>query len=291
MSAPRTLIFGTSYVADQQAAYAYRQWADLVLALNPGAAVLAVDSASPCLPRVPGVGVLRLDDNIGHLGSTGRDGWGRAFCKGLHIGLFGDYDRVAHIETDVLFARPVAEVFAKMEASGVKAAAPMAYPHQFVETGLMFFDGAWLRGSRLAERYAWDKPYPRPFPEERVAALCGDALFALPLRGMRNDSGQLTAGNMRAMFPYGMDWLTHAEPSVRRAFVKQAQLPDGVVVGDWTDTEYAALQARSLREPLSREEMETLIRGPRRHPYGPDARLVAENGEWRAYPSETEPAV
>lgn len=289
----RTLVFGTSYVAGQQAAYAYCQWADLVLALNPGAAVMAVDSASPCLPRVPGVDVLRLEDNIGHLGSTGRDGWGRAFCKGLTAGLFGDYDRVAHIETDVLFARPVAEVFAKMEASGVKAAAPMAYPHQFVETGLMFFDGAWLRGSRLAARYAWDVPYRRPFPEERVAALCGDALFALPLRGMRNDTGQLTAGNMRAMFPYGMDWLTHAEPSVRRAFVEQAQLPEpeaGVTVGEWRDTGYAALQARSLREALSREEMETLIRGPRLHPYGPDARMVAEDGAWRAYPPEAEAA-
>ena len=44
-----------------------------------------------------------------------------------------------------------------------------------------------------------------------------------------------------------------------------------VIIGDWIDDDYAALQQESTRRTLSREEMKRLVAGPRRHPYGEGA--------------------
>ena len=87
--------------------------------------MLVVDSASPDMPSIEGLEVLQLGDNIGHLKLTGRDGWGRAFCAGLQRAIDGRYDWAVHIETDLLFARPVADVIGKMGSVGVDVAAPL----------------------------------------------------------------------------------------------------------------------------------------------------------------------
>ena len=131
------LIFGTSYVQGQHARYEITLWRDLVTKLNPDADFLVIDSASPDLPPLPGVEVQQLGDNIGHLSRGGRDGWGRAFVAGLTAA----YDWVVHIETDLLFARPVASIIKKLERYGVGAACPVALPYAFIETGLMFLRG------------------------------------------------------------------------------------------------------------------------------------------------------
>ncbi len=215
----KTLIFGTAYVATQEQRYAFTLWRDLVTKLNPATDILVVDSASPALPDTGPIKVLQLGDNIGHLGTTGRDGWGRAFCAGLRYATEAGYDRAVHIETDLLLARPVAPIIAKMEAVGVRIAAPMANPHQFIETALMFMDVQHMFESKFIEAYDWEQVTPGIFPENRIWQIMEQTLFGLPMRGLRNDLGQLTPKTMARMFPLGMDWLTHADPATLRAFM------------------------------------------------------------------------
>jgi len=215
-----TLIFGTAYIATQEQRYVLTLWRDLVTKLNPATDILVVDSASPALPDVGSIKVLQLGDNIGHLGTTGRDGWGRAFCAGLQHAISAGYRYAAHIETDLLFARPVSEIIAKMENANVRIAAPMAYPHQFIETALMFMDVRYIAETGFTEAYDWERMTPGIYPENKVLQITEPALFALPLRGLRNDFGQLSPKTMARMFPLGIDWLTHADPATLRAFME-----------------------------------------------------------------------
>lgn len=222
MTSPhRTLIFGTSYVQGAVAAETFHRWRDLTMAANPGVRLLVIDSASPDMPDCGSLGLEmeRFSDNIGHLSRSGRDGWGRAFTKGLQSAIDGGYEWAVHIECDLLFARPVAETIAKMEKHGVKIAAPLALPHQFPETALMFINVPWAVENDLIGRYDWENPPADRLPEWRIADVCGDALFLLPLRGMRNDQGVPAAGLSR-FFPDGIDWITHAELPVLREFMR-----------------------------------------------------------------------
>lgn len=214
------LIFGTSYVETQEQRYVFGLWLDLVTRLNPQCDILVVDSASPNLPETPGAEVMQLGDNIGHLTKTGRDGWGRAFCAGLRYAVEEGYRNVVHIETDMLFARPVVDTFAKMNTNGVKIAAPPALPYQFIETGLLFIAVNHIRFRNLIDRYDWEANGPGTIPEVKIAGMTDKHLFMLPFRGMRNDLGQLTAARMATMFPYGMDWVTHADPATYREFIR-----------------------------------------------------------------------
>lgn len=221
--ANRTLIFGTSYVHGAAAAEVFRMWSIITRELNPASDILIVDSNSPT-PFKPcpdtGFSLMRMADNIGHLSRGGLDGWGRAFSAGLQHAIDREYDYVAHIECDLLFARPVAEVIAKMVASGVRAAAPMAMPYQFIETALCFFSVPYLREVDLITRYDWEHPPANGLlPEQRIAAICDDALFALPLRGFRNDMG-VSANQLPRVFQTGIDWITHAELPVLRKFTE-----------------------------------------------------------------------
>lgn len=222
----KTLIFGTSYVHGAAAAEVFRMWSIITRELNPGVDIVVVDSASPTPIYTGGLQAsgsfecINLGDNIGHLSRAGMDGWGRAFMRGVNYGMQMEYDFIAHIECDLLFARPVAEVIAKMAANGVRAAAPMAMPYQFIETALCFFSVPYLRQVDLITRYDWEHPPANGLlPEQRIAAICEDALFALPLRGFRNDMG-VSANQLPRMFPTGIDWITHAELPVLRKFTE-----------------------------------------------------------------------
>lgn len=216
----KTLVFGTSYVEGQPARYLFTQWLSLVTTLNPAADILVVDSASPDLPDTPGAQVLQLGDNIGHHTRTGRDGWGRAFCAGLQAAMDGGYDWVVHIETDLLFSQPVAPTLDKMARSGVKIAAPMAYPHQFMETALLFASVPYVREHGVIGLYDWETVGPAEWPENRLLAAVEGEFFALPFRGLRNDLRHVTPRNLRTVFSGGLDWITHAEPAVCREFLR-----------------------------------------------------------------------
>lgn len=218
----KTLIVGTSHLHGAAAVETFSMWADLTLKLNPDTDILVVDSASPMpVPYYPPpLKYLLLPDNIGHLARGGRDGWGRAFAAGVNYAIERDYDWIANIECDILFARPVAETIAKMSRHGVLCAAPMAMPYQFTETGLSFWAVPYLKMSGLIERYDWENPPPNGLlPEQRIDALCAEEMFALPFRGFRNDM-RVNAEQLRRMFPAGIDWITHSDLPVLRAFME-----------------------------------------------------------------------
>lgn len=220
----KTLIVGTSYVQGAAASELFRMWADLTTRLNPGVDVLVIDSASPQILPVTrwsqSFDLTSFNTNIGHLSAGGRDGWGRAFSAGVRNAIDFGYTWLANIECDLLFARPVAEVIAKMVRNGVKAAAPMAIPYQFIETGLSFWNVDYLREIDLIGRYDWEHPPTNGLlPEQRIGEICAGEMFALPLRGFRNDT-RMSAEQLPRLFPTGIDWITHVELPVARKFLE-----------------------------------------------------------------------
>lgn len=158
-----------------------------------------------------------FSNNIGHLSLGGGDGWGRSFCKGLEIAIASGYDYVAYIEPDLLFAPPVMPIIEKMHRCGVKAAAPIDLVYHFIANEIMFLNVEYLKQSRFVERYDWANPPPlsrETVPEKRCEDLLADELFILPLRGIRNDHGQLTRHNIRdrnVIHPMGLSYVTHCQ--------------------------------------------------------------------------------
>lgn len=218
----KTLIVGTSYIQGAASAETFRLWAELILRLNPGTDVLVVDSASPMeLPYFPPpLKYLPFTDNIGHLSRGGQDGWGRAFSTAVTYAIDHDYVWLASVECDILFSRPVEEIFAKMSRANVKCCAPMAFPYQFTETGLSFWSVQYLKEIDLVGRYNWAKPPGNGLlPEQRIDTICEEDMFALPLRGFRNDV-RWTAEQMQQAFPNGVDWVTHADLPLLRRFLE-----------------------------------------------------------------------
>ena len=221
------LVFGTSYLKDSTDLWVFRQWLNINRTLNPDAHLLVVDSASPVSPEIADFPredheqLIQLGDNIGHLSKTGRDGWGRAFCNGLMHGYGAEW--VIHMETDLLFARPVNATLDRMEhddsfgGRGVKVCCPWALPYPFIETALMFFDGRWLRNTGLAQAYDWENG--RGLPEIRVEKLIGDDLWIAPFRGLRMDLRD-------QQLPQPLDWVTHATVAQYRQFLRQNGIPE-----------------------------------------------------------------
>lgn len=214
-----TLIFATSYVGDFARRDLVKLWANVTTKLNPGVDILLIDSASPVDPRqflgwedYPGDGrsVYRFPDNIGHLNITGNDGWGRAFCKGIEIAIDGGYDFIAHLDSDLIFCKPVTPIVDKLRRSSVKVAMPMGHPYMFTETAVLFASVSYLRDIKFIERYNWSKPKNGKIPEVQCEEIFADELFCLPLRGMRNDANVITWQNFDRSFPYGLDFFTHS---------------------------------------------------------------------------------
>lgn len=210
----KRLVFGTSYVDNIERRETIRLWAKLMSRMAEGCDVMVIDSDSP-MPVEPVVSphkVFQFGNNVGHMNiNGGQDGWGRAFCKGLELAIDGGYDQVACIDTDILFALPVAPIFDRMARVGVEVASPMDSMYWFIESGIMFFDVPWLKATNYIGRYDWQNPqYGTTNPERRCELAAGDDLFTLPIRGLRNDHGNITPDKLDAgFFPYGFDYLTH----------------------------------------------------------------------------------
>jgi len=225
-----TCIFGTAYLKDSTDLWVFRQWLAINRTLNPDAHLMVVDSDSPVpvsaagFPGDDNEQLIQLGDNIGHLGKTGRDGWGRAFCEGLMAAQGADW--IVHIETDLLFAQPVRKMTDRMEGVSVEfghethvaVACPWALPYPFIETALMFFDGRWIRSQALAQRYDWETG-GRGLPERRIEEICGDDLWIAPLRGLRMDIREQA-------LPQPLDWVTHASVAQYRQFLRQNGIPE-----------------------------------------------------------------
>lgn len=223
---PRILVFGTTYVDSEAKQKLAAQWEALHRKVNGWAVdLLLVDSASPVplLAVEEGAEKYAFPDNIGHLARGGKDGWGRAFCKGLEMAIDGQYDYVAHVEGDSLLSRPVLPIIREMMTDGVKAASvPVKGTRRketgWAETGLMVFSVDYLWQSKFIERYDWWNRTKSPTPEKVIFDLFGEDLrMMLPLKAARGDSGQITAENAASF-----DWITHCPPEALDAFVAAA---------------------------------------------------------------------
>lgn len=214
-----TLILGTMYLADQQALWLARHWARITRRLNPDAYIAIVESQSELSGRDFPVDTHMVIENIGHMSKNGRDGWGRALTEGIRLALFETMTWLAVIECDLLFARPVASVFDKMAffRPSIPAVMPVARPHEFIETGLMFLYVPYLKEIDFIGQYDWE--HTNEVPERKIERILEP--FSLPLRGLRNDHHLLTAANMAQTFPVGIDYLTHCrDAGVYRRFME-----------------------------------------------------------------------
>lgn len=228
---PKILIFGTCYVDTPERLRLTRQWARLHRTLNPDCDLLLVDSCSPLLSAadVQDIELFSFADNIGHLSrngpngpaSKGRDGWGRAFCKGLEIALERGYDYAGHIEGDSLFRLSVVPIVETMCERGIKVASvPIGYgEHQrstWVETGLLFFETGFVRQSGFIAGYDWPNRQERPTPEVVIRGMLGPNLTMMPWRAERSDKSEINLGNVTSY-----DWVTHIkDPAVYDHYVQ-----------------------------------------------------------------------
>lgn len=219
MTNPRILIFGTAYIDTQERRWLAEQWLRLMRVVNPGVSVAVIDTPGAAEWRPACDHHIKFVDNLGHLTQTGRDGWGRAFAKGLAVAEIVGADYAVHVECDLLFARPVMPVIERMRRHGIKAVSTVAAPHRFIESGLLFLDMDYVRESRLIERYDWETASLVELPERRLEVLLGGDLFLMPWWGMRDDDKLLHPATMTAHFPGGMDWITHASVPCYKRFL------------------------------------------------------------------------
>jgi methyltransferase family protein len=251
-----TLIFGTFYVDSPDRSDLTDLWMRLHQTLNPDCDFLAVDSRSPIRKFddwTPYNGerarrmYFNFPDNIGHLSrkdvTQGRDGWGRAFCKGLEIACELGYDYAVHIEGDSLFRLKVSEITKWMRKENVACAstnvAGLRTPgleSSWVETGLMFFCTKYVRESKFVQRYDWPSRKASPTPERwiRLSILEKDLnakrFRIMPWKALRADKTQITVNNIESI---NLDWVTHqhdsAQQGVYQKFVEMALKPKEVV--------------------------------------------------------------
>lgn len=213
---PRVLLFGTCYVDSDARVKLTRQWLQLMLWLNGDCDIWLIDSKSPLpVQRNMYVHYFTFPDNIGHLSranvTPGRDGWGRAFCKGLELAK--DHDFAVHIEADSLFRLPVMPICRQMREQNIKVASiPVQSGFRgelpnWVETGLMFWDCRYVEASNFVARYDWPHRTRLPTPEVVIRKLLGADLTMMPWKGLRQDKlPTVTAKNIAQS---GYDWITH----------------------------------------------------------------------------------
>lgn len=240
-AAGKILVYATTYVDSGDREQLTRQWLDLHTALNPECDFLIVDSASP-LPVLPlewserfkaepqRFKFFNFGDNVGHLSRRGRDGWGRAFCRGLDYAVEHGYAYVLHVEGDSLLRAPARELVKKLKASGkgvatIEVRGTTREIPGWIETGLMLFSTAFLQRSNFTSRYDWPKREVRPTPEWVAPEIIGrDNILLLDgLKGLRGDKNQITA---ETIVKLDLDWVTHVHNDiwVYQAFV-DANLP------------------------------------------------------------------
>lgn len=223
MPAPKFLIVGTCYIDTDLKAWLARQWVAAALATCPTAQLVLVDSASPIqLPSCERLSVVQLGDNIGHLQSTGRDGWGRAMTAAIAHAVRGDWDWVGFWDADVLMVRSLADMVGELRVTGAQAAGCIAMPYMHWVEGIFVFSRDWLARHDVASAYDWESMRLGIFPEDRIRNAIGPDMKILPLIGMRDDSHELTQFNIWRYFPIGIDYLTHCkDKDVYRAVMRR----------------------------------------------------------------------
>jgi hypothetical protein len=224
----RVLITSSCYINSSARADELLLWARLTRMLNLDTEILLVDSCSPFDARAllnknfsTNINVIaRMEDNVGHP-TTGGDGWGRDLCWGIEYAASRAYDWIVFIESDLMFYKPITPIIEKLCRIGCLAAAPISFKYHWIETGLMFLSVPMLLATRFVEQYSWHTHTPPFGCEAHVQRILDPEFLALPLRGLRNEEGELTLANHKALFPFGVDYLTHcADFSLYPSFAK-----------------------------------------------------------------------
>jgi hypothetical protein len=205
-----TLIFGTSYIGDMERRWLVRQWHHVNRTLNPGARMAVFHSPSRIpFPMDNDILIREFPDNIGHsMQANGLDGWGRAFLTGLRYAACHGYTHAVHIETDLLFMRPIQWLLDQL--GDHRAISTIATPYPYIETALMGFrvdDYAWV--DEVCAAYDWPNTIPHGTlgsvpPEEKLRVVLGADLRLIPIRGAR-DEGTLLDASVASL-----DYLTHS---------------------------------------------------------------------------------
>lgn len=240
MSSSRTLIAGACHVNTFAKRELLKMWYALLKAKNPDADFLIVDCCSPILPvdfmgwgeesmalciepeeppSAPRGGntIIRFTDDVKHPfyeGGGTLDGGSQAIALMTSYAMAQGYDFLVCIEGDVLFAREVLPFCEKIRRHNVGFATCMEPSYQWIENQIMFFDVAWLQQSNFLERFAWRTPVDRmdreTYVEVRMERDFGEDLFLLPLRGFRNEKGQVNWNNIDSVVKgQGLDYLCH----------------------------------------------------------------------------------
>ena len=209
----KLLIAGTSHVKNDLGLYLCHEWMRMARRLNGDHVDLVlVDSFNPNnLAWEPTHGVERIQfpDDIGHLVSTGKDSWGRATMRALQYAIDGNYDMVATYDYDIMFTYSIAYHAQKMWDLGIKAASTWAYPYSWLE-GIFIFNVQWLQTQAFIQAYDWENTPVNAHQEIQMERAIGEGnLWILPVRGLRDDRGEVTRANIWQAFPFGCDWLTH----------------------------------------------------------------------------------
>jgi ADP-heptose:LPS heptosyltransferase/SAM-dependent methyltransferase len=223
----KILIFGTMYVDNEPRVKLTQLWGTLHQKLNPACDLLLVDSKSPRQAEVITEEFIErmqdqllffsFDENIGHLNrngpagpaSSGRDGWGRAFCYGLQYAIDHGYEYVAHIESDSLLRLRVEPIIERMRAENINALSVPVKGTKFhmdgwAETALMFFSTKFLTEFEFIKRYNWDFPGYRRTPEVIIRDILKEHLRMEHWQALRGDKNQISLDNLD-----DMDWITH----------------------------------------------------------------------------------
>ena len=206
-----TLIFGTCYIGTVIMKCHVELWCKLMRKLNPETDILLIDSCSIYSPQEfaasNGINFIDFGNNVGHLSLQGRDGWGRAFCKGIQYAIDNNYKYVVYTDADIFLSFPVKSVIDKMERTNVKICTPFDITYLFIENGVVFADVNYMNESRFISKYDWENAN-QPIPEHRCASLWQDELFILPILGFRNDSSHITHQNVENP---QIQYLTHCK--------------------------------------------------------------------------------
>jgi hypothetical protein len=235
----RALILSQCYLKTEEQGRLLAVSLGLARRLNPDTPILLMDNASPLevlafIDGMPGIDIHRFPDAIGHFShkfedemspEERRDGPGRAIMTGLQMAIDSGYDRLAYIEGDALFACPIEEGFAQMRHPF--ACLPRG-KWGYLDWNVFWVASLqWLKEFDFIGKYDWPNQKQGPGNEgERVyERLLANHLDVLPFRGARGEE-YINADNLRAIFPTGVDWLTHVSRETFAEFLRGNGHPD-----------------------------------------------------------------
>lgn len=239
----KLLIFGTMYMYDDRCIDVVDEWIDTIEKYNPNDDWLLVDSNSNVeyksgwpdkksvdINKIDKRNIVSFDDNIGHLSKNGKDGWGRAFTKGIELAIKFGYKWVAHIESDVLFNKNIKNLIFKYNRSDFLTA--WNNTHKWVETGLMIMNVEYLKSINFIDKYDWENRTMSPTPEEVV----GDIVQwdKLEVSGGRNDDRWMeeeAAKNNQPSLEYisNLSYITHVYPLYRKVWLNDYSIIDNII--------------------------------------------------------------